>query len=482
MRRLGARFSGSETGVRLLRVLIKDAESLLTMDAKGTVFNGAAVLIEGNRITAVGPSDEVQAAHPGPYDRVIDARGKLVMPGLVDTHLHVSEQLSRGLFPDNLRTQDWVFNWAKPFYGTVNEEEEYVGALLACAEMIKTGTTCFLDVGVYNDISGSARAVSESGIRAVLGRHAADRIPKKVPANWTPEIIAKHYYKSADDALAALEESHHRWHGRADGRIKVWINIEGKTPCSPELHAGATKLAAKLGVGASYHISSSIEEAVATEKEHGCWPLTLLDRYGALGPNLLLAHVVAVRDGEVEMLAKNGVKVAFCPGTSFKLAKGAAKIGRYPEMLEAGITMGLGCDGVAAAGSLDLTRQVYLVAGLFKDARMDPEMVPAEKALAMGTIDGARCLLWDDEIGSLEPGKKADLIIVDLNRLGLVPHYDVLGTFVYCATGEAVRTAIVDGRIVMEDRELKFLDEEDLMGRASTLAKEAVKRTGLVRP
>jgi 5-methylthioadenosine/S-adenosylhomocysteine deaminase len=463
-----------------LRVLIRNAECLITMDAGRRVLHDAALVVEGSRIAAVGTTAEVRAAYPGPFDREVDARGRLVMPGFVDTHLHVAEQLSRGLFPDNLRTQDWVFNWAKPFYGTVNDEEEYTGALLACAEMIKTGTTCFLDVGVYNDISGSARAVTESGIRAVLGRHAADRAPKKVPPNWTPEIIAKHYFKSAADALEALEDSHHRWHGKADGRIKIWINIEGKTPCSPELHAGATKLAAKLGVGASYHISSSIEEAQATEKEHGVWPVTLLERYGALGPNLLLAHVVAVRDGEVELLARHGVKVAFCPGTSFKLAKGATNIGRYPEMLKAGITMGLGCDGVAAAGSLDLMRQVYLVAGMFKDSRMDPDQVPAEQALAMGTIDGAKCLLWDNEIGSLEPGKKADLILVDINRLGWVPHFNVLQTLVYCATGDSVETVMIDGRIVMEGRKLQFVDERRLIEQAVRLSKEAARRTGLL--
>lgn len=462
-----------------MRLLIEHAETVLTMDPGRRRIADGAVVVEGDRIVAVGKTEDVRAAHAGPFDRVIDARGKLVMPGLIDTHLHVSEQLSRGLFPDNLSTQEWVFRWAKPFYGTVDPEEEYVGALLACAEMIKTGTTCFLDVGVYNDISTSAEAVAQSGIRAVLGRHAADRLPKVLPPNWTPEIVAKHYFKSADDALAALEDCHRRWHGKADGRIRVWINIEGKTPCSPELHAGATQLAARLGVGASYHIASSIEEAQATEQEHGVWPVTLLERYGALGPNLLLAHVVAVKEEEIELLARRGVKVAFCPGTSLKLAKGAARIGRYPEMMEAGITIGLGCDGTSAAGSLDLLRQVYLVAGLFKDARMDPTLVPAQKALDMATIEGARCLLWDDEIGSLEPGKKADIILLDMERLEWVPRHDVVQTLVYCASGDSVHTVIINGEIVMEGRVLTRLDEKEVMERALRLARRAADRSGL---
>ncbi len=463
-----------------MKIIVEHAEALIAMDAGRQVIADGAVAIDNDRIVAVGPTAEVRRACPWEFDRAIDARSKLVMPGLIDAHLHVSEQLSRGLFPDDLNTNQWVFNWAKPFYGTVDAEEEYVGALLACAEMIKSGTTTFLDVGVYNDIAGSAQAVKESGIRAVLGRHAADRVPKRLPPNWTPEIVAKHYFSSADDALAALEEAHHRWHGKADGRINVWVNIEGKTPCSPELHAGATKLAAKLGVGASYHISSSIEEARTTEQEHGVWPVTLLDKYGALGPNLLLAHVVAIKDEEVALLAQHGVKVAFCPGTSLKLAKGATKIGRYPEMLEAGITMGLGCDGVSAAGSLDLLRQVHLVAGLFKDARMDPAAVPAERALAMATIDGARCLLLDDQIGSLEPGKKADIVLMDLNRLDWVPRHNVVQTLVYCATGDSVHTVIIDGRVVLENHVLTTLKEGEIIENGMRLAARAARRSGLI--
>jgi len=463
-------------------ILIEHLDVILTVDADDRVIRDGSLVIDGDRIAAVGGALRVAERYAEEaFERVIDGRRVLAMPGLIDAHVHLSEQMSRSLFPDNLSTRAWVFNWGKPFYAAVTEEDEYCSALLAGIEMLKTGTTCFLDMGAQNDPRLVALAVERLGIRGITGRHAADRKPEIIPEYWTEEMMRHHFFENAEEALRVLGGVVERWHGFAGGRLRCWVNIEGKEPCSPELHVGARRLAAELGVGTTYHIASSIEEARVSERTYGVWPVTRLHRLGALGPNLVLAHVVALTEEEIGYLADSGTKVAFCPGTSLKVAKGATRIGKYPEMLKRGVTVALGCDGVSAAGSLDQMRQMYLSAGLFKDARMDADLIPARQAVRMATIEGARALLWDDEIGSLEEGKKADLILFDLDHFEWVPMHDPLQALVYSATPASLKMTIVDGRVVMEDRRVLSVDEREVYAEARWRAQEVVRRSGLRR-
>jgi 5-methylthioadenosine/S-adenosylhomocysteine deaminase len=462
------------------RILIRDADVVLTVDAADRILTRTSIVIEETRIAALGAAGAIDDRYRGMvFDEVINGRGRLVMPGFVDAHLHLSEQLSRGVFPDTLATRPWVFNWAKPVYAAMRAEDEYVATLLAGVEMIKTGTTCCLDMGAQVDVGMTVRALEKVGIRAVTGRHAADRLPETLPPHWTAEMIERHFFPSAEAALAELERAVRRYNNSGGGRIRVWVNIEGKEPCSPELHAGAPALAAQLGVGTTYHIASSLEEAQVSERKTGRWPVSLLREWGALRDNLVLAHVVAVRDEEIRYLAEAGVKVAFCPGTSLKLAKGATRIGKYPEMLDAGITVALGCDGPSASGSLDMMRQMHLAAGLFKDARMDPSLVGAARALRMATIDGARALLWDDEIGSIEVGKKADLVLFNLNECDWVPYGDPVQTLVYSAGAQSVHTVVIDGRIVMRDRRVLTVNEDEIYALAREHALRVIERSGV---
>ncbi|MDR7522726.1 MAG: amidohydrolase [Armatimonadota bacterium] len=464
------------------RVLIDGADVVLTVDPDDRVLTGQSIVIEDTRIAAIGPADEIRRRYQDTaFDDVIPGRRRLVMPGFVDAHLHLSEQLARGVFPDTLSTRPWVFNWAKPVYAAMRPEDEYVATLLAGVEMLKTGTTCCLDMGAQSDLGAVVRALERVGIRAVTGRHAADRLPETLPPHWTREMVERHFFPSAASALEELERCVRQYHNAAGGRIRVWVNIEGKEPCSPELHAGAPALARRLGVGTTYHIASSIEEARGSERRTGKWPVTLLREWGALASNLVLAHVVAVRDEELAFLAEAGTKVAFCPGTSLKLAKGATRIGKYPEMLQGGITVALGCDGPSAAGSLDMLRQMYLAAGLFKDARMDAALVGARQALRMATIGGARALLWDDEIGSIEAGKKADLVLFDLDHYDWVPYGDPVQTLVYSAGVSSVHTVLVDGRVVVSDRRVLTVDEQEVYALAREHARRVIARAG-IRP
>lgn len=380
-------------------------------------------MIENDWITNIGPTDDVTARHArDSFDEVRDGSRMGICPGFVDTHVHMSEVLSRAVFPDDINTRTWVFHWGKPFYSSVTEEDEYVSVLLGSAEMLRNGTTCFLDMGAQNDVGVTIRAIDKVGIRGITGRHAADNPPEQLPKGWTPEMVAHHFFPNAEAAVDALRESVEKWNHSAKGRARCWANIEGKEPCSLELHVRARALGEELGVGTTYHLASSIEEARVSERKYGKWPVQRIADAGGIGHNLIIAHGVALTDREVELIAESDTKIAFCPGTSLKVAKGATSIGKYPEMLAAGVTIGLGTDGVSASGNLSLMRQMYLVAGLFKDARIDPTLVGARKAPRMATIDGAKVIGWDDEIGSLEVGKKADFVLFDLNDIEWVPY------------------------------------------------------------
>ena len=465
---------------RRMKTLIEHLEFLLTVDAADTVVRDAAVVVENDRIADLGAALDVAARHPrAGVDRVIDGSRRGMCPGFVDSHVHLSETLSRAVFPDDLDTRTWVFLWAKPFYAHVDEADEHVSALLGCAEMLRAGTTCLLDMGAQSDPAGTVRAMERSGIRGITGRHAADNRPAVPPPGWSEEMMQHHFFPGPEAALAALGETVERWSNTAGGRIRCWVNIEGKEPCTLALHVGARALAEKYGVGTTYHLATSIQEARISQKKYGMGPIERVAHAGGLGPNLVIAHGVAVSEKEQQMLLDHGTKVAFCPGTSLKMAKGATAFGRYPELMDAGVTVSLGTDGVSASGNLNLMRQMYVVAGLFKDARNDASLVGARKALRMATIDGARALLWDNEIGSLEIGKKADFVLFDLDHIEWVPYGDPVQSLVWSASSASIAETWVNGRALYCNGKVQTIDEPSLFVEARRRAIEITRRAGL---
>lgn len=444
------------------------------------------MLISDGVITEIGPAKDMDARHLEACrarGAVVEAAGRLVVPGYVNTHVHTFEHLSRGLIPDDLSTYAWAVTYARPFYAALTEEEAYVAARLACLEMLRNGTTCFVDVNVLvslGHLDAVAQAVTESGMRAVLGRGVFDRMPKEMADAMAPALRERVLFPSADAALREVDALLGRWTSSASGRIRAWASAYGLFPyCSDELFAGLRALADRHGVGMAFHIASSIEEARAVEARVGVWPITHLDRLGVLGPNLLLTHCTAVTDREVEILAERGTKVAYCPGAALRLAKGTTRIGKIPEMLAAGVTVSLGADGVSSSGSFDHVRLASLVAGLFKDARMDPTLVPAETALEMATLNGARAVLWDDALGSVEIGKRADLALYDLDGPEWVPRHDVVRTLVYCADGRSIRTVLVDGRIVYDGGRAPGIDAARAIETAQEAGGRIARRIGL---
>jgi 5-methylthioadenosine/S-adenosylhomocysteine deaminase len=463
------------------RTIFEHLAFAVTCDERDTVIKDASLVVEGDTIVDIGSSADVSArlAERG-GDTVVDGSGLGATPGFIDSHVHLSETLSRASFPDSIDTREWVFQWVMPYYGALTPDDERVAVRLAACEMLRSGTTCFLDMGAINDPRITVPALADVGIRAVTGRHAADTIPAFVPERWSESMIERHFFPSARAALDELEACVRDLDGYAGGLIRCWVNIQGKEPCSAELHAGAVELSQRLGVGTTYHIASTVKEARLSEQKYGATPIARMDALGALGPGVVLAHAVAVTDDEIDILATRGAKVAFCPGAALKLAKGATKVGRYPEMIDAGVNVSLGTDGVSAAGNLNLMRQMYVVAGLFKDARQDAEVIGATKALRMATIDAAKALGMESEIGSLEPGKKADFVIFDLRHPEWVPHKDPIQALVWSASPASIRQTWVAGRALFDEGKVVTVgDDAALAADASARARAMIDRAGL---
>lgn len=463
-----------------MKTLIEHLDFIFTVDKDDTILYDAAIVLEDDRIIDLGTTEDVLSRHDrAGFATIKDGTLKGMCPGFIDSHVHLSETLSRAVFPDNLNTRAWVFHWAKPFYAHITEEDEYWGALLGITEMLRAGTTCFLDMGSQYDPGITVKAMEKTGMRGITGRHAADNPPEVLPRGWDEEMVRHHFFPDAGTALKELQACVEKYHGALDGRVRCWVNIEGKEPCTLKLHVGARDLAEKLGVGTTYHLATSIEEAHVCENKHGVWPITRIEQAGGLGNNLVIAHGAAVRDEEINTLADYQTKVAFCPSSSFKLGKGATSIGKYPEMVQAGVTVGLGTDGVSAAGNLNLMRQMFLVAGMFKDARVQPDIFLARQALRAATIEGARALMWDDEIGSLEIGKKADFILFDLDHIEWTPYHDPLQALVFSASSSTIEETWVNGVPLYENGRVNNLDERDIRRQARRLAAETVRRAGL---
>ena len=470
---------------RLPMLLIRDVDSILTMDARRQILERRSVLIEHGKIARIGDAATLDRDHLDTVRRagkVIEGGGCVMLPAYVNTHVHTVEHLSRGLIPDDLATFDWASQYATPFCASLTEEEAYISARLACLEMISNGTGTFVDVNILGSLGhldAVAQAVEESGMRAVLGRGVSDILPEAKRA-MSKELQAAVCHPSTEAALNEVDALLNRGAERAQGRIRIWASIYGLMFfTSDALFTGIRELAERHGTPVAFHLASSREEAALSELRTGGWPITHLDRLDVLREPMLLTHCTMVTDEEVARLAERGTKVAYCPGAALRLAKGTTQVGKIPEMIEAGVTVSLGADGTSSSGTFDPLRLAYLTAGLFKDARLDPTLIPAETALEMITIEGARATLAGDSIGSIEEGKRADLTLYDTTGPEWAPGHDVVRTLIYSVDGRSVRTVLVDGEIIYEDGRSTRFDERAVIDSARSTGKEIAKRLEL---
>jgi len=440
---------------------------VVTMDGGRRVLRDGAVAVRGTDIVDVGPASDVSPRYD-PRDR-IDGRRFVVTPGMVNTHIHITgEPLTRGYVPDDTPFEENVFAWLCPLYATYTEDDERLSAQLAAAEMLKSGTTSFLEAGTVRFVDAVVDGLVEIGIRGRIGRWIWDLPPE-------PAV----YQQTTDQAIANLRKVLEDHREVAGGRIQAWSMVVGHTTCSDELWRAARKAADEWETGLNYHMSPAAMDPDGFLAQFGERPIEHLANLDVLGRNNVLVHCVHVDDHEISLLAQHQCSVAHCPTTCLKVAYGVTQIGRIPEMVAAGVNVAIGIDGNNAANYADMMRATYLVAGLFKDARRDANLFPAEQAYEMATLGGARAILSEHEIGSIEVGKKADLVLHDRERPEWTPLLNVANQLVWSADGRGVHSVFVDGRKVVDDYRLTTVDEKALYARAQAAGEAIVARSGL---
>lgn len=454
-------------------ILLMEKGTILTLDGERRIIEDGAIAVENDRIIDVGKTVDLRARYKA--DRVINAEHKLVMPGLINCHNHFMDS-AKGLIPDNLSTVEWLRDWLYPEASITTADDEYWHALNLMAHMIKTGTTCVADGGVrLEHLDKTIEAIKRIGIRCTIGKWTWD-LPGHHFEKWES---AKFSHETTDEALSNAEKVIRKYKGAANGRIKAFATCEGGGSCSDELYAGLKALADKYNVSVYMHKASQREEVDSELKRFGRRPVEHMHDIGMLDSNVILNHMVCVNDDEIHMLKEHNTKVVHNPSAALHLAKGVTQIGKFPEMLQQNITVALGTDGPNCSSFHDMVRIMFLAAVLFKDARFDPTLMGAETAVEMATINGAKVLGWESDIGSIEKGKKADIILFDMRRPEWVPIYNVVNNLVHSATGDSVDTVIIDGQIVMENRVIQTIDEEETIDKVQETRKGILKRSGL---
>ena len=436
-------------------ILFKNG-TIVTMDAKDSIVRGDLVIRDG-RIASVGENDASK------IDETIDASGCAVLPGFVQTHIHLCQTLFRGA-ADDLSLIDWLKKRIWPMEAAHTRESIRASARLGIAELIKGGTTCALTMETVRHTEEVLRVVEETGFRATVGKCMMDK------GDDLPSELHEQTRASIDESLKLIDE----WHGKGDGRIRCCFAPRFAVSCTRELLAEVAKLARERGLMIHTHASENKSECEMVEQETGMRNVAYLYWLGIADKHVVLAHCIHLDEQEMSTLARTKTNVAHCPSSNLKLGSGIAPVA---EMLERGIPVSLGADGAPCNNRLDMFTEMR-TAALLQKAQHGPEVLPAARVLRIATIDGARALGLAEEIGSLEVDKRADLIVVDLNNLHAAPETDVISSLVYSAQASDVRTTIIDGRIVMRDRELTTMNEADVMAEANREAASLKQRVG----
>ncbi|MBP2626483.1 MAG: 5-methylthioadenosine/S-adenosylhomocysteine deaminase [Firmicutes bacterium] len=424
------------------KILLKNAE-VLGVDSEVKV---ADIAIDGSIIVQIG---EISADWHA--DKVIDCTNMLAVPGFVNAHTHAAMTLFRS-YADDMQLMDWLQNKIWPAEGNLVSEDVYWGTLLSVAEMIKSGTTTFSDM--YFHMPEVARAVAESGIRAVLARGMAGVAP------------------NADQALAESEDFFRQYHNSADGRITVMLGPHAPYTCPPEYLKKVVTLAQSLGSEIHIHLAETIGEVDECKKKYGKSPIELMKELGVLDCGVLAAHCVHVSSADIEIMKEANVRVAHNPGSNMKLASGIAPV---PEMLAAGLCVSLGTDGAASNNNLDMLEEIRLAAILHKVHALNPLLIPAKTAVSMATSYGAKALGLGAVTGIIAPGFKADIVLFNTHAPHWYPRNDRLSLLAYSANSGDVHTVIVNGKIILDNKRLTTIDEEQIMYEANKRGLRLIK-------
>jgi 5-methylthioadenosine/S-adenosylhomocysteine deaminase len=425
---------------------------ILLMDEKDTIIPEGAVAIDGERIIAVGAREEIGRRFCG--RNRIEAPHSLIMPGLINGHTHAAMTCFRGI-ADDMELMEWLNGYIFPAEArNVNPDLVYWGSLLACAEMIRSGTTTFCDMYIFEE--ETARAAKAAGMRCLIGEVLFD-FPS--PNAKTPA-----------DGLAYTRGLLERW--ADDPLIRVIVEPHALYTCSPPLLTEAKALANEYRVSYATHLLENRAEAAQLQEKIGKSALKYLEEIGWLTDRFLAFHCVCMEEEEIQLFADHGCRIVHNPESNMKLASGIAPV---PAMLKKGVTVGLGTDGCASNNNLDMFQEMDTAAKLGKVALLDPTAMSARTVLRMATCEGAHTLGMEGETGSLQPGKKADILIIGLDEPHLTPLYNEYSQLVYAVNGADVDTVLINGRVVMRDRKLLTIDEGEAMRRVNEIARRVRK-------
>ena len=439
---------------------------IVTQDDGRRIIRDGALAIRGDRIAAVGNradiEDKVHAAS------VIDGSRFVITPGFIDAHIHITgDPLTRGYVPDDIGDEfgDTLRRWVIPRYLAHTPDDERLSARLAAVEMLRAGTTCFLEAGTIRYLDEVVEGLEQAGIRARVGAWVEGRA--FAPEDDETELTGK--------AIRVLEQEVARYPAHSGQRTAAWPILIGHSTNSDEVWKAAKSIADANRLGVSAHMSPYRADPAWYLENLGRRPVEHLAEIGVLGDNLCLTHLVHLDDREAALLAETRTNAIICPFAALKGAFGISALGRSPELAEAGMNIALGTDGYGS----DLMQKMALAAGLFKDARQDTKVFPASQALDMATLNGARALQMQDEIGSIAVGRKADFVLHDTDRPEWRPLLNVLQQLVWCADGRSVHSVWVDGVRVVENYRHTLIDEDELYAAAQVAGEAIIKRSGM---
>jgi 5-methylthioadenosine/S-adenosylhomocysteine deaminase len=445
--------------------LLIEGGVVMTLNTNRRIFEKGSVAINGSEIIDVGQEEELRKRYPQPK-HTIDAKNKLVMPGLINTHIHlIGYPVMKGIRPGN-------YGYGNPYLQRLytilgndywNEEIYYYSGLLSCIEMIKSGTTSVVDCGtpVGSEEMG-VKLIADSGIRGVLALETMDIFEK--PGYFIAEKRREHF-GSTQKNIDRTEDFIKKYDGVSDGRINIWTSVMQVMNSSDDLIKGLKVLRDEYKVGMTIHANVMRPMTEVVEKAWGKPDTERLGQLGILGPDCLLAHACDLNGRELMMIRDTHTNLSHNIFTSMNLAYGAALWGRFPQWQQMGINIGLGTDDQCCSNHMDMFRAINATFLVHKEVQFDNNLWSPQTVLEMATINGARCMMSEDSLGSLESGKKADIILIDLMTPDWVPwhKFNLIENLVLSSTGATVDTSIINGKIVMEAREIKTFDEREVL-------------------
>ena len=440
---------------------------IVTMDPQRRLIRDGAVAIRGKRIVAVDKMHVIADRYRA--ERTMGGDSQIVFPGLIDCHNHPVHFLSKGMIDDMRYPERWRDRvW--PYEAALTAEETEVASTGTFLEMICHGTTCFCDPGTLEP-EAVACAAEHTGIRGIVARMTWDVRDPSAPTQFNDDTAT---------ALARGEECVQRCSGLGGGRLRAWLSLVRADHVSDQLIRDITRRADALKIGVHAHLSTTRGQVEAALRAWGKTPVARYRDLDALGPNAHLVHMGAITDDDVAILRDFDPSVCHCPSASMFGGFGCIAHGKFPELVDYKVRVVLGTDACAISRFIDMVRIMYLAACAHKDVKADPTVIGAHKAMEMATIDGARALLWDDEIGSIESGKLADVVIADADGIEWQPNpMDLpVANLVYSADGGCVHTVVIDGRVVMENRQFTTVDEAAFAKRAGSHARAVFARLG----